>query len=320
MNVTVAIATYCSAPYILETLESIYNQTYRDIAVVISDDCSTDDTILLIEGWAAQEKNQQRFLSIEVITVPENTGVSANCNRCVAAAPSDWIKFLAGDDILLPNCIEDNVKFVQQNPNSNIVFSQVRLYQNHFTESHYTKTVPQQFPNNLMNPKWTAFDQYRLLLVSDRINYTPSYFFNKQPVLKVGGFDEANRLIEDYPMWLKLTGSGERLYYFHKETVGYRIHQKATNNTGDDVLFKPSVLNSYFIRKTMCHPFLPIEIVQSERLRHKVSCFFQYVGWNRNTKLYRGLYLFACVYVNPFHYIYSFKKRIPSNRNNFFYR
>ncbi|WP_309640413.1 glycosyltransferase [Flavobacterium sp.] len=319
MTVTVAVATYFSAPYIIETLESIYNQTYQDIAVVISDDCSTDETINLITDWAAQEKNQQRFVRIEVITVPKNTGVSANCNRCVAAAPSDWMKFIAGDDILLSNCIEDNVNFIKQNPQAKVIFSQVRLYQDYFVESNYIKTIPQHFPDNLMHASLTAHDQYQLLLVSDRINNTPSYIFNKQSVLKVGGFDESNRLIEDYPMWLKLTSSGERLYYFHKETVGYRIHQNATNNVGDAVLFKPSVFNSYKIRKQVAHPHLPFEIVKSEQFVYGISKIFQSLGWNKQHKIYTPLYRIACFYLNPFHYIFAFKKRLPNNKTNLFY-
>ena len=319
MKVTVAIATYFSAPYIVETLESIYNQTYENIALIISDDCSTDETINLINAWSTQEKNLKRFVSIEVITVPKNTGVSANCNRCIVAAPSDWMKFLAGDDILLPNCIEDNVKFIKQNPDANVIFSQVRLYQDQFVESNYIKTIPQQFPDNLMNASLTAHDQYQLLLVSDRINYTPSYFFNKQSVLKVGGFDESNRLIEDYPMWLKLTTSGEKFYYFHKETVGYRIHQNATNNIGDAVLFKPSVINSYKIRKKIAHPYLPFEIGKSEQFIYGVSKIFQSLGWNKQHKIYASLYRIACFYLNPFHYIFALKKRLPHNKSNLFY-
>lgn len=317
--VTVAVATYNSAVFVEETLESIFNQSYRPIALVVSDDCSKDSTVVIVQQWLSQERVVQRFESIQLITVAENTGISANSNRCIAAAPSDWIKFLAGDDILLPNCITDNMAFAQENPKAKVIFSQVRLYQDHFNPECYIKTLPLEFPNNLMHPDFTAQDQYKLLLVSDRINYTPSYFFNKQAVLKVGGYDEANRLIEDYPMWLKLTASGERLYYHHHETVGYRIHQNAANNVGDEVLFKPSVLNSYLIRKKIAHPFLPFEIGKSEQLVYGVSKFFQSLGWNKNKSFYRSLYRLSCFYLNPFYYIFSLKKRLPENKTNFFY-
>lgn len=317
--ITVAVMTYESGLYVIETLESIYKQTYQNIELLVSDDCSKDNTIELINQWISEEKNKQRFRRIELLTVPRNTGVSANCNRVIAAASTDWIKFIAGDDILLPNCIADNANFILECPGANIIFSQVRVYQDTFKNEHYVRTTPEEYPKNLMDPAFTAADQFQLLLISDRIHYTPSYFFNKQALLKVGNYDEVNAIVEDYPMWLKLTQSGERLFYFHKETVGYRIHSKAINNVGDSVLFKPAVINNFAARKAFAHAFLPWEIVKSEQHVYRVSKFFQNQGWNKKTNLYRKMYHVASFYLNPYHYIYAFKKRLPGNKKNPFY-
>ena len=205
--VTVAIVTYQSELYILEALESVYNQTHENIELIISDDCSIDNTLKIVNQWVFLDRNQRRFTRIEVLTVPVNTGVSANCNRCIATAQSDWIKFIAGDDILLPNTIKDNMQFVEDFPEARIVFSQVKVYQDTFEEKNFVRITPLNFPDNLMNAKFSVADQNKILLVEDRIHYTPSYFFNKQAILAVGGYDESNRLVEDYPMWLKLTAS-----------------------------------------------------------------------------------------------------------------
>ena len=232
--VTTAVVTYNAAAFV-ETLESVFHQTYKNIELIISDDCSKDNTLEIVEKWSSQSRVKERFVDIKIIKVPQNTGVSANCNRAIAASSSNWIKFIAGDDILLPQCIQDNMNFSNQNPSAKIIFSQVKVYQDTFEEKNFKKYIPSQFPNNLMKVEFSAKDQFKILLASDRITYTPSYFFNKESLLSVGGYDEDNKLVEDYPMWLKLTKAGERLSYFHKETVGYRIHSKATNNTGHDV-------------------------------------------------------------------------------------
>ena len=298
--VTVAVATFCSADFVLETLESIYHQTYQDISLIISDDCSTDDTVAVVNKWVALERVKNRFDSIQVLTVPKNTGVSANCNRCIAASTSDWIKFIAADDILLPNCIADNITFVTDNPNANVVFSQVKMYQDTFEEKNYLETTPLDYPNNLMHESLSAKGQYQLLLVSDRIHYTPSLFLNKQAILKVGGYDESCRLVEDYPMWLKLTGSGERLHYFHKITVGYRIHSKAANNVGEKALFKPSAINGYLVRKKYAHPYLPKLLVLQENWAYHVTVCFKKIGIIKKTKLNFMLYKFMIFYANLF--------------------
>ena len=319
MLVTVSIVCYNSEQYVLETLESVFNQTYNQLELIISDDCSQDTTLKIVNEWILQERVQQRFANTQVLTVPKNTGVSANCNRIIQAAKSDWIKFIAGDDILLTNSIKDYMQFVQEVPQARIVFSQVRVYQNTFEEKNYVRTTPLDFPHNLMDAQWTAKDQYEILLMEDRIHYTPTYFFNKQALLGVGGYDEENRLAEDYPMWLKLTGSGERLYYFHKPTAGYRIHSNAANNTGEEVLFKPSVLYIFEIRKHIAHPHLPWEIVAAEYQQYYTSKFFQMLGLNVKNKFTTIMYRTGCFYLNPFHYVFAIKKRLPKSKKSIFY-
>jgi glycosyltransferase involved in cell wall biosynthesis len=310
MLVSVPVATYNSAKYIVETLESIYNQAYAEIELLISDDFSTDGTIEIVDEWIQQERVRNRFVRIEFIKVTHNTGVSANCNRFISACQSDWIKMIAGDDILLPNCIEDNMKFVSENQEAQIVFSQVRLYEDTFEEKNFLKTIPKSFPNNLMHPSLTAQDQYKLLLIADRLHYTPSFLLNKKAIIKVGGYDESSRLVEDYPMWLKLTSSGIKFYYFHKETVGYRMHSNATNNKSHEVLVKPSVLNNYLIRKIYAHPHLPKLVVLDELWVHNVALLFKNLGITKKTKVNLGLYKLTTVYLNPFFYCQAIAKKI----------
>lgn len=310
MLVSVPVATYNSVDFIIETLESIYNQTYKEIELLISDDFSTDGTIEKVDEWIAQDRVKNRFARIEFIKVPHNTGISANCNRFIKACQSDWVKMIAGDDILLPNCIADNMKFVAENPEAQIVFSQVRLYQDTFEEKNFLKTIPKSFPENLMHPSFSAADQYKILLIADRLHYSPSFLLNKKAINKVGGYDETNRLVEDYPMWLKLTGTGIKLHYFHKETVGYRMHSKATNNNGQDVLIKPSALNNYLIRKKYAHPHLPKLFVFDEVWVYNISLLFKKLGIAKKTKLNVGLYKLMTVYVNPFFYLNAIAKKI----------
>ena len=199
--------------------------------------------------------------------------------------------------------------FAAQNPAAKIFFAQVKVYQDTFLEKDYLKTTPQDFPDNLMHADLTAKDQFQLLLECDRIHYTPSNFFNKEAIKLVGNFDEANRLVEDYPMWLKLTKADIRLYYFHKPTVGYRIHRNALNNTGEDLLFKPSVINGYKVRKIYAHPHLPKRIVLQEKWVYEVTKLFKYLSIIKRTGFNSKLYNALTVYGNPFVYYNSIIKK-----------
>lgn len=320
MIVSVAVVTYNASKFVVETLESIYDQSYPNLELIVSDDCSNDDTVAVVNQWIAQDKIKNRFQRIQLLTVPKNTGVSANCNRTLAAISSEWFKFIAGDDILLRDCITDNMVFVGENPGANIIFSKIRRYYNTFREEDYIIPFEDEIPSLILGSNLSADDQHKLLLVVDRISITPSFFGNKNAIMAVGGYDENNKLVEDYPMWLKLTASGQRLWYFNKETVGYRIHATATNNTGDNFIFKPSIFNSFQIRKQLTFPNLPWEIVQREKFVYHVSKFFHFMNWNHKTKTFLFLYKLACVYCNPFYYVYAFKRRLPHNKNNYFYK
>ncbi len=316
--VSIIVATFNSAQFVIETLESAKAQTYQSIELVVSDDCSSDNTVELCRNWIVQ--NKDRFVNTQLITVPENTGVSANCNRCINTAKSDWIKFIAGDDILLPNCIADNMEFVKQNPIAKAVFSDVLLYQNDFKEENFLHTIPGSFPMNIMNPNFTARDQYNLLLISDRITFTPSVFLRRQALLDVGGYDESNKLIEDYPMWLKLTKAGNKMYFFQQSTVGYRRHQAAANNLSEYGLFKPLFFKAAVIRKKEVYPYLPWDIVGSEKQIYWVSKIFQQLGINKKTYLNAALYKCCTIYLNPFRYIIYFKKKVlKMGETNVFY-
>jgi glycosyltransferase involved in cell wall biosynthesis len=316
--VSVIVATYNSSPFVIETLESAKAQTWQNIELIVSDDCSTDNTVELCCNWISA--NKENFIRTEVITAPQNTGISANCNRCIKASHAEWIKFVAGDDILLPNCIEDNMRFASENKEAGIIFSQVFIYQDRFTNDQYISVIPDPWPMNLMNPAYSAADQYKLLLLSDRITYTPSYFFKKQTLVDIGGYDERNKLVEDYPMWLKLTKASNRLFYFHKPTVGYRRHQQALNNMTDYGLFKPLVLKAAAVKEEFVFPFLPWDIAGSERHILRVSRFFQWAGVNKKTALFTGLYKFATIYTNPYRYVIFFKKKImKAGKNSIFY-
>jgi alpha-1,3-rhamnosyltransferase len=316
--VSIIVCTYNSSEFILETLESAKAQTYERIELIVSDDCSADNTVDLCANWITN--NKDRFTRIELLTVPQNTGVSANCNRCIKTAEADWVKFIAGDDILLPDCIASNMSFVADHPEAKAIFSEVLLYHEFFRKENFLWTTPAGYPMNIMDPAFSAQEQYKLLLLSDRITFTPSVFLYKPVLLELGGYDESNKLIEDYPMWLKLTKAGNKLFFFSKPTVAYRRHAAAASNIEQLGLFKPILLKSAAIRRKEVYPHLPWDVVGKEKIILKVSSLFEKMGMNKQTRLNSALYRLGTVYLNPFIYIIYFKKKISKKaQENVFY-
>ena len=316
--VSIIVVTYNSSKFVEETLNSIKTQTWPELELIITDDCSQDSTVEICQEWLA--KNQSRFSRTQLITTPVNTGISANGNRGLKAAKGEWLKAIAGDDALFPNCIEDNMNFIRQNPKTRVLFSYARVYAEAFEEKNFIGIIPGQSPTNIINDSLTAADQYKILLLSDRITFTPSNFIHLETQMRVGGLNEKVKMQEDYPLWLSLTKAGYKLYFMEKETVKYRKHEKSTNNMMIDYLIRPNYFRTEDFRREYIYPNLPWDIRWERRFVWYSSQIFRLDKINRNHRLNRILYAILTVWCNPLkYYLYIKKKTNPNLKNNEFY-
>lgn len=319
--VSVVVVTYNSSPFIVETLESVLDQSWKEIELIITDDCSKDDTVEICRQWL--KENGQRFSCCEMITSEKNTGVPANANRGLHIAKGGWISFLAGDDTLKPRCIEDNLLWLSSHNDVRVLFSFVEIYNNTFESQNLVGTTPGNpyNPNGIMAPDRSAESQYKMLLLNDRVHFTPSLFLHRQTLLDIGGFDERFKLLEDYPLWLNLTKNGYKLYFMDKSTVNYRQHAAAINNMSTDYLIKPNYFRNEHFRNIYIYPYLPADIKLNQRFIWCVSQVFRVNSLNRNKKLNRFILSVLTIYLNPFKYYIWLKIHLIKNlKDNEFYK
>lgn len=221
--VSIVVITYNSSKYILECLDSIYNQTYENVELIISDDCSKDGTVDICREWLSEKK--ERFVKTELIAVEKNIGTSANCNRGIRASSGEWVKLIAGDDCLLTNCINDNVDYISNHNGINILFSKVVPIGNIEIGEKWPFLNPILFLGKLTSR------QVRILLCEHNFLPAASAFFRKSVWEYLGGFDEQIPFLEDWPMWMKATNNGFVLSCMDKETVEYRFSDKSISQT-----------------------------------------------------------------------------------------
>lgn len=107
--ISVIVVTYNSAKTIIDTLDSIKAQTYPNIEIIVTDDCSKDDTIALATTWL-----QENHLKGTIVSANTNKGVPANMNQGLRASSSRLFKFIAGDDLLYPNAIDEFYRYYQR--------------------------------------------------------------------------------------------------------------------------------------------------------------------------------------------------------------
>ena len=221
--VSVFIVTYNSQDYIIDALESVKSQTYQNIELVVSDDCSSDDTLVIVKDWI--KHNNIRFVRTEVVETPVNTGIPANYNRAVKACRGEWLKMMDGDDLLLDNCIFDNVDFINKTPNVQVVFSDMYKFEKNNTYKKNFNSKRKVFFN------LDTRDQTIRLLKGNLLPSQTCFIF--ADLLKKNPYNEKYRLLEDYPMWLNLSCKGVKFYYFDKCTAVYRITDSVSSNKSE---------------------------------------------------------------------------------------
>lgn len=219
--VTVGIVTYNSSEFIVEALDSVFEQTYGNIELIVSDDCSQDNTVEICRQW--MDEHVQRFVHTEVMTVEKNTGVSANCNRAARKGSGEYIKLFAGDDRLLPNCIEDNICYMFEHEDSDLLFSDQQV----IGKGQDGKNIisPAIFFNHL-----TKFEFKIWQLVYSGLP-TPTCFMKREVYNRLGGYDEEIPFLEDKPFWVKALWADCVIRYMPLTTVQYRVNPNSLSQT-----------------------------------------------------------------------------------------
>ena len=119
--VSIVMPSYNTASYIGESIRSILAQTYTNWELIVVDDCSTDNTIEIVESF-----NDSR---IRVIKNDENSGAAISRNYALREARGKWIAFLDSDDKWSPQKLEKQIQFMETN-NYAFTFTDYRICQN----------------------------------------------------------------------------------------------------------------------------------------------------------------------------------------------
>lgn len=221
MLVSIIVLTYNSESTLSETLQSIKEQSYQEIELIISDDHSTDATAKIARKWITA--NEERFVRCTYIEPPSNTGVSANCNRGFLASHGEMCKLLAGDDKLRSNAIEEYVKASACSNEKVIYMALPSPYSADTKDDGAAKKILDYYR------KWLPFfeksnkEQYKILLKADPILAPAIGLISRKLYQEAGRFDENFPMMEDYPFYLKASRAGYTYRLIDKELVDYRV-------------------------------------------------------------------------------------------------
>lgn len=215
--VSICVITYNSSAYIIETLDSILLQDYENIELIISDDHSTDDTCEICSNWI--KSNHHHFKNCHLAQLPENKGICANYNHVWPLAKGEWIKFIAGDDRLKPDCISSFVKEIEDN-----IDIMCCLRENFRNDSPKRWISGEEHLRHKDQLKQVLKHHYFGIVCGATL------FVKKKLLEDLNGFDERFMFAEDYPLCMKYLMQGKRIKQIEKPLVEYRNYASVSNS------------------------------------------------------------------------------------------
>jgi glycosyltransferase involved in cell wall biosynthesis len=216
--VSMIVSCYNQARFVLETLESVKAQTYKHTELIIVDDCSTDDSVQIIDRWLGENRIDSTFIRHR-----QNQGVCKACNDGLRVANGKYISEIASDDVWMPDKIARQVEIMESQPaDVGVLYSDALLIDEH------GKDLPGMFiAAHRILP---APPQGHILDTLLEGNFIPGMtaLIRRTCYDMVGLYDESLPW-EDWDMWLRIARRFS-FVYSPAPSAKYRIHPKSLSH------------------------------------------------------------------------------------------
>lgn len=208
--VSVIIPNYNKEKYIRECLNSVLNQTYPNIEIIIIDDCSSDGSRKIIEEY------QEKFSKIKAILLEKNKGVSHARNIGIEAASGFFVTMLDSDDFYYNrNKIKNEIELLELHNEQGIAYSYRQVV------NAESKLV---YKNRRNENRYKSGDLfYNLLTEKNAFGFVQrDYVMPKEYIMDVKGYNEDESYYEDFDLLLRLSKK-YLMYYTGSEGTAYRL-------------------------------------------------------------------------------------------------
>ena len=236
--VTICIPNYNKSAYVERTLGSIFSQTYKNIELIIIDDCSADASEKVIRKALERSPFPSVFLKNEV-----NNGVAFTAQKGVDAAKGKYFQVLSSDDIILPHKIEHQVKLMEQaEADTAFIYSNLKVIDedDHLIDKNYFSDI------GFKGTELPSGNIYSVLLA---LNFVPALttLIRLSHLREIGGYD-TNLKSEDWDIFLQLSKK-YKVLSTDEVTAHYRVERNSLMHGSSN---KAAVYSS-FCRTLMKH-------------------------------------------------------------------
>lgn len=200
--ISIIMAAYNSGKTISQSIESVLAQTYTDFELIVINDCSTDNTVEIVNSFDDER--------IRLISNEKNLGVSRTRHNGVEAARGEWIAILDSDDMWKPDKLMKQVE-LQAQTNAELLYTGSAFIREDGTDIDWVLHVPAKL-------------DYKTLLKQNLLSNSSSLVKKSLFLENEVASDEAH---EDFACWLKILSSGKVAYGVDEPLLIYRLSKSS---------------------------------------------------------------------------------------------
>ena len=200
---TVLMPVKDAGPYLVEAVDSILAQTFRDFRLLVIDDGSTDGSPTTLERYARDDSR------VQVVLNERNEGLARTLTKGVELARTALVARMDPDDVALPERLERQVRYLADHPDVDVLGTWA-------TDIDET--------GNPLRARRAPLDHRAIVaaLIYANPMIHPTVMFRRQAVVRAGSYDPSARVAEDYGLWFRCVATGAHFANLGESLLWYR--------------------------------------------------------------------------------------------------
>ncbi|MEG8230400.1 glycosyltransferase [Candidatus Rickettsia tasmanensis] len=200
-KISIVLPVYNRKKLLPFAIESCLNQSFKDFELIIIDDCSKDNSVIVARTYAEQDSR------IKVIVNETNKRLPASLNIAFKEAKGEYFTWTSDDNLFHENALEKMVKILDNSPEIGLVYTDYTLIDDHGKVGIRLYQEPPEF-----------------LPIRDCVG--ACFLYRADLARHVGGYNENMQLVDDYEYWLRF-GLVTKFAYIPESLYFYRVHDQS---------------------------------------------------------------------------------------------
>lgn len=203
--VSIVLPVYNGESFLRQSVESVLNQSYENLELIIVNDCSTDSTEKIVQEYLKKDARVRYVKNVQNMKLPQSLNIGFE------HASGKYLTWTSDDNIFDKYAIEKMITYLEKNPAIQLVYCD------------YDEIDAEGVVKRHVSVKESKYLIYRNVIGA-------CFLYRKEVVEKVGTYDTKRFLVEDYEYWLRISLVGE-LAPLHENLYQYRFHENSLTET-----------------------------------------------------------------------------------------